>query len=414
MPINPLISLQSRAPNVGESFSHALFNLGRVEDIRRNRAEAPLRNKLLSAQIQGAESDIPTPEAQFSRSQLNKINSIAIGAQEILPSLESGDISSVVSTLQNRAKSLMQANIPVGDTMEAIALAQTNPDLLLTQAKNAVLVGQKTGAFAKVKAQFGGQQTFKDAEGNLFFGTTKRNPNSGKVDSVLAPIGASPDQPIGRVSLVSSLGETAAEQIESASIKSEKTEIAKETTKLKFKPQIEKAVIAARKEAENRGDVFNELNQAKAALPSLKSAVSQLRELSAVATSTFGGKVFDLAVKETGFGSTKGATAKAKFIAVINNQVLPLLKPTFGAAFTVQEGESLKATMGDPDASPEEKMVQLDAFIDQKLRDIETKEAQLGTPAPTEQPAAPEGATATNPETGQKVIFTDGQWQPAS
>ena len=33
--------------------------------------------------------------------------------------------------------------------------------------------------------------------------------------------------------------------------------------------------------------------------------------------------------------------------------------------------------MGDPDASQEEKMVQLDAFIDQKMRDIETRENQL-------------------------------------
>ena len=90
------------------------------------------------------------------------------------------------------------------------------------------------------------------------------------------------------------------------------------------------------------------------------------------------------AVKQSGFGATKGATARAKFIAIVNNQVLPLLKETFGAAFTFQEGESLKATMGDPDASAEEKMVQLDAFIAQKMRDIETKQRQLSQPATTQ------------------------------
>lgn len=168
--------------------------------------------------------------------------------------------------------------------------------------------------------------------------------------------------------------------------------------KLQFKPEIEKAVIAARLEAKNRGEVLNEFNQARAALPSLTSAVDQLRELSTVATSTFGGKVFDTAVKETGFGSTKGATARAKFIAIINNQVLPLLKPTFGAAFTVQEGESLKATMGDPDATPEAKMAQLDAFIAQKLRDIETKQAQL---TPGQQPAQPGLSTEEQAELQQ-------------
>lgn len=147
--------------------------------------------------------------------------------------------------------------------------------------------------------------------------------------------------------------------------------------RLKFKPLIEKAVTEARIKAKEEGTIFNELSRSKAALPGLSNVVDQLRQLTPIATSTIGGNIFDQAVKQTGFGSTKGATAKAKFIAIINNQVLPLLKETFGAAFTVQEGESLKATMGDPDASPDEKMAQLDAFIAQKTRDIETKQTQL-------------------------------------
>jgi len=85
-----------------------------------------------------------------------------------------------------------------------------------------------------------------------------------------------------------------------------------------------------------------------------------------------------VAVKESGFGSTEGANARAKFIAIINNQVLPLLKSTFGAAFTEREGDTLKATMGDPNASPEQKMIQLEAFIDQKVRDIQSKQREVG------------------------------------
>lgn len=162
-----------------------------------------------------------------------------------------------------------------------------------------------------------------------------------------------------------------------------KIEGSKEGAKLKvqrkFKPQIEKAVTTARIEAKNRGNIFNELNHAKAALPGLTDAVDQLKELASVATSTFGGRVFDAAVRETGFGATKGGTARAKFVSIINNQVLPLLKPTFGGSFSVQEGESLKATMGDPNLSPEEKIAQLNAFIAQKMRDIEAKEVQLGS-----------------------------------
>lgn len=146
---------------------------------------------------------------------------------------------------------------------------------------------------------------------------------------------------------------------------------------LVFKPQIESAVTEAKALAKERGEAFTDLTRATAALPGLQEAVGQLRELSQIATSTIGGRIFDAAVRETGFGATTGATARSKFIAIINNQVLPLLKPTFGAAFTVQEGAELKATMGDPDTTPEQKMVQLDAFIAQKVRDIETKQLQL-------------------------------------
>jgi len=166
-------------------------------------------------------------------------------------------------------------------------------------------------------------------------------------------------------------------QAKIAGAKSKATEGEKLKQQRKHKPAIAALVKLAEKEATERGDTLTSLQRSKAALPGLLDAVSQLKELSQLATSTFGGKVFDFAVKQTGFGSTKGATSRVKFIAIVNNQVLPLLKETFGAAFTAQEGEALKATMGDPDASPEEKMAQLDAFIAQKTRDIETRERQL-------------------------------------
>jgi hypothetical protein len=155
----------------------------------------------------------------------------------------------------------------------------------------------------------------------------------------------------------------------------------KETKKLeaqlKLKPQLEADIATARQEAAKRGETLSELNQAKAALPGLKNVVSSLRQLAPIATSTLTGRGFDLLSKELGFGATKGSTARARFISIVDNEVLPLLKQTFGSAFTVQEGENLKATMGDPNASPDEKMAQLDSFIESKYRQIETKEREL-------------------------------------
>jgi hypothetical protein len=376
MPINPLISLQAKAPNIGQAFSNALMDVSRIDALRQGRAEAPMRSRLLEAQTAQQEAAVPSPVARDITRQQEIIKSLGIGAQQIIPDLQAGRTEQVLSSLQRRRQELIQAGQPTDETDEAIQLAQTNPAELLTRSQQAVdLASQMT--VGKGGVQFGGQQTFKDEEGNLFFGTTKRDPQSGAIASVLAPIGGGPTEPTGRVKLVSQLGETAEEQLETEIAKESRKESEKLKVQKKFKPQIEKAVIAARKEATERGDVFNELSQAKAALPGLTRAVDELKELSQIATSTFGGRVFDTAVKETGFGATKGATARAKFIAIVNNQVLPLLKPTFGGSFSVQEGESLKATMGDPDSSPAEKMAQLEAFISQKVRDIETKQSQL-------------------------------------
>ncbi len=165
-------------------------------------------------------------------------------------------------------------------------------------------------------------------------------------------------------------------------------ETGKLSAELKYKPAIQAAVKAVEAEAKANAETFTSLKRANAALPGLTEVVEQLKALAPIATNTFGGRAFDSVVKELGFGGTKGATARAKFVSLINNQVLPLLRETFGAAFTAQEGESLKATMGDVNASAEEKIAQLNAFIEQKYRDIESKQHELNQSDLTEQEKA--------------------------
>lgn len=191
-----------------------------------------------------------------------------------------------------------------------------------------------------------------------------------------------------------------------AGAKAGASEAAKADVQLDMKPKIAAAVKAAEQQAAAAGEAFTDFKRAQAALPGVEEVVGQLKDLAPLATSTIGGKVFDEAVKQLGFGSTKGATARAKFTALIDNQVLPLLRDTFGAAFTVKEMETLKATMGDPDASPDVKMAQLETFVQNKYRELERKEreaANLGAPVT---PAAPEAGTAPkrlkyNPATGR-------------
>lgn len=165
-----------------------------------------------------------------------------------------------------------------------------------------------------------------------------------------------------------------------AAVKDPEAVAAEESAKLgaqfKFKPLIQKAVKQAEEEAANVGEALSDYKRAKSAMPGLLETISSLKALAPLATHTIGGKVWNATARELGFGATEGATARAKFQAIINNQVLPLLKPTFGGAFTAAEGDKLAATLGDADLSPEEKMAQLDAFIEQKMRDLEMKEGR--------------------------------------
>lgn len=118
-------------------------------------------------------------------------------------------------------------------------------------------------------------------------------------------------------------------------------------------------------------------------MPSLEKVVSELDTLSNEATYTGAGKALDWVIGQTGMAPRNSAVARAEYIAKVDNQILPLLRDTFGAQFTVKEGETLRSTLGDPDKTPAEKQVVLKAFIEQKRRDVDALKVRTGkAPAP--------------------------------
>lgn len=333
----------------------------------------PFRQQLLEQQAAQGAGQL---QDQVTQRKLKSINDFAIGNQSIINNaVNTGDPTQLQSALAKRREQLISQNLPTTETDEALVmLGQGNIQGVVSGMSDAVrLFNQQQGRGVSV-----GQRDF-ETKVNL----VKNDPElltpaakAAAIDLGLKARASTSAQE--RISSDPELTDAvASSQAQIAGAKAEATEGGKLKQQRKHKPAITALVKLAEKEATERGETITALQRSKAALPGLTDAVNQLKELSSLATSTFGGKVFDFAVKQTGFGSTQGATSRAKFIAIVNNQVLPLLKETFGAAFTATEGESLKATMGDPDASPEEKMAQLDAFIAQKTRDIETKERQL-------------------------------------
>lgn len=136
-------------------------------------------------------------------------------------------------------------------------------------------------------------------------------------------------------------------------------------------------VEATKAEGKQKAVVGEEYRMMKSKLPSLEKTVGELKDLSKKATYTKAGQYRNEALRQLGLPVPEGGVARAELVAKVNNQVLPLLRETFGAAFTVAEGESLRAALVDVNASPDEREAILNAFIEQKKRSIEDKNRQL-------------------------------------
>lgn len=93
--------------------------------------------------------------------------------------------------------------------------------------------------------QFGAQQTFKDSEGNLFFGTTQRNPQTGEVGTILSPVGGGVAQPVGGVEMVGGYGLTGPEKVDQLREETLAKRGAEAAIDLQTKPQIAAATTKA-------------------------------------------------------------------------------------------------------------------------------------------------------------------------
>lgn len=149
--------------------------------------------------------------------------------------------------------------------------------------------------------------------------------------------------------------------------------------KHKWAAKIAKDVALAKAQAQGQGEAAQALASQTAAYPGIKDTITRMKTLADSATYTLFGQGFDWAAKQFGFDATPGATDRAKFISLLDNQVLPMLKPIFGAAFTAVEGDRLRATLGDPDASPQQKQAALDTFLLQVEKNIEAKKLEIKT-----------------------------------
>jgi len=166
---------------------------------------------------------------------------------------------------------------------------------------------------------------------------------------------------------------------------------------LAMKPEIARATESAKSNAQTS----SELKELTSVMPQLDATVDKLGTLADKATYTIGGRAVGELVRQAG-GTRESDIARTEYQSLIDNQILPLLRQTFGAQFTQKEGESLKATLGDINKSPEEKKAVLRSFIDQKQEQVNTLQRRLGQPS-TRFDNAPQGGTVIGTSGGKKV-----------
>lgn len=170
----------------------------------------------------------------------------------------------------------------------------------------------------------------------------------------------------------------------------------------------------SKEQAKNYAEDLNEYNNILSKMPELNDTVARLKELAPVATYTRSGRIRDEIQQERG-KPTQGSIARDEYESIIANQILPLLRDTFGAQFTEREGNTLKATLGDPNKSPQSKVKVLDSFINQKTKSLESKYRKLqsysgGVQNPQNRKTYPEGTVIENGQ-GVRMIMRNGQWQ---
>lgn len=156
-------------------------------------------------------------------------------------------------------------------------------------------------------------------------------------------------------------------------------------------------------EGKSAAETASEYSSITSKMPGLYSVVDRLSNLADKATYTLAGQALDFGRSQVGMDPREAAVARAEYTATIDNQILPLLKDTFGAQFTDAEGLRLAATLGDANKTPTEKQALLKAFIQQKERDIEALRARTGRTEPQQSsaPAKPASRLKFNPQTGE-------------
>lgn len=342
---------------------------------------------MYTAQQQGNENALATEKIlqqhyqSLDAREKSRLSSSIIGAVQLKQFLDAGDLAGAESFLTRRRQALQSRmaygeNLDTQETDYALeALKSGNLQELKNGVDGLIAAGQVygiTGGFSNAPSNvkewtYYNSLSAEDQKRYLNMKRANQTLNLGGTQMVVGPTGAP----------VASYGVTLRPEDvpENAFAKSAATSKGSQV-------------------GQAAGEAAAKLSSMEAQLPRLVAIAEKLGKLSETATYTQAGNLVNSVYREAGLAVPQGAVDKAAYEAVVDNEILPLLRQTFGAQFTAAEGDRLKATLGDVKKSPEEKKAVLSAFIEQKVGQISSLRAQTGH--------------AAQPQSTQKITVTNG------
>ena len=190
--------------------------LGALERGRQAATNEQMRGLQLESQelgLEGQKLGLQSQQmAQVGERDREAANAMISGAYQ-LKSLS--DPRAKLEFLAQRNQEFKEAGLNNQGIETALNLARRGQwDELEASTDQLIELGAQMQGGDQTKFQFGGQKTFKDDKGNLFFGTSRRNPSTGEVESVISSVSGEDIQPQGALEEAGAYGLTAKEKVD--------------------------------------------------------------------------------------------------------------------------------------------------------------------------------------------------------
>lgn len=266
-----------------------------------------------------------------------------------------------------------------------------------------------------VSQQFGDSVRIRDSAGNLFNMTTVRDPSTGQVRTSYAPIGGAPERPQGQVEIVGAGGMTPSERVEQSGLEAGEQAAARtaiersdeyitQLNSLDSNMELLEQAREALNSGANTGPIISRFPALRAQSAKL-NAIQRSLGLNVIQSTTFG----SLSQDELRVALMEGLPTDLP-----EDMLLQHIETKINAQNKLRDYlRDAAIFLGVPGNT------QADWLKYQQNRQImgATRERPDESPPPAELPAPgrsehTEGQTATNPQTGEQVVFRNGQWVP--